>query len=66
MLKNTLQLKSKLERSLVTGAPFNQVKSEDAEECTSVIKVVAQESVGGGPMRTRTNKKKAQTDASAR
>lgn len=65
MLKNTLQLKSKLERSLVTGAPFNQVKSEDAEECASVIKVVAQESVGI-PMRTRTNKKKAQPDASAR
>jgi hypothetical protein len=46
MLKNTAQLKSKLERALVTGAPFRQVKSEGAGQCTSVIKVVAQESVG--------------------
>jgi hypothetical protein len=56
MLKNTLQLKSKLERFLVTGAPFSQVKSEEARECASVIKVVAQESIVG-VMHARTNKK---------
>ena len=56
MLKNTLQLKSKLERFLVTGAPFSQVKSEEAGECTNAINVVAQESIVG-VTHTRTNKK---------
>ena len=56
MLKNTLQLKNKLERSLVTGAPFSRVKSKDVGERTSVIRVVAQESIGS-VMQARTNKK---------
>jgi hypothetical protein len=43
MLKNTAQLKSKLERLRLTDDSRAQLKSEGMDEAAGVIKVVAQE-----------------------
>ncbi len=52
MLKNTTQLKNRLERLNQTGAPYGHAGVDGTQEPASLIKIVAQEVIAIMPEQT--------------